>query len=451
MKVAHAPHFSPHAETVLPSIRHAWIRGHPVRPALRSVAAIAIFLVLAAGCTEDPERDLPDVVIGSATESPVASPPSSGPVGVPTGVGRLAVLDALGNLVTVDPDGTDEVLLAEAEEGQIVVQQPTWSPDGSRIAWVRLEVSDTGVSAVLVTKKGDGTRPTEAPTSGAPFYLFWDPTSSRIAYLGSSTSSQIELGIVEVADGGREATPLDAGQPFYLSWAPSGEELFVHVGTDRLERLALDGTLATVDLRPGAFSAPVWTSDGRNLVYATGIGDRQRLVARDVGEKRGRALVRFEGAITFVVSPDGSRVAFQVVAGQDDVSPLSVLDRETGAVERVGTGFVPAFFWNPEGDRLLFLLPEPDPDRIWFRWGIWDGESTFGTSRFYPSQVFGRDYLSFFEQYAQSMSLWAPDGSAFAYAGYNESGEEGVWVQPAQLERDPILVKDGVFATWSPR
>ncbi|MGH2671460.1 MAG: TolB family protein [Actinomycetota bacterium] len=430
------------------------MRGHggrSARPALRSVAAIATFLVLAAGCTEEaPERDLPDVVIGSVTESPVASP-SSGPAGVPSDVGRLAVLDSLGNLVTIDPDGTDEVMLAEAVEGQIVVQQPTWSPDGSRVAWVRLEVGDTGVSGVLVTRRVDGTRPTEAPTAGAPFYLFWDPTSSRIAYLGSSASSQIELGIVEVADGGRAATPLDAGQPFYLSWAPSGRELLVHVGTDRLERLELDGTLATVDTRPGAFSAPVWTSDGRSLVYATETGDRQRLVTQDLEEERGRELVRFEGAITFVVSHDGSRVAFQVVAGQDDVSPLSVLDRETGAVERVATGFVPAFFWNPEGDRLLFLLPEPDPDRVWFRWGLWDGESTFGTSRFYPSLVFGRDYLSFFEQYAQSMSLWAPDGSAFAYAGYNESGEEGIWVQPAQLEREPSLVKDGVFATWSPR
>jgi hypothetical protein len=49
------------------------------------------------------------------------------------------------------------------------------------------------------------------------------------------------------------------------------------------------------------------------------------------------------------------------------------------------------------------------------------------------------------------MTLWAPDGSAFAYAGYNEAGEEGIWVQPAQLERQPVLVKDGVFATWSPR
>lgn len=419
-----------------------------MKPALRSIAAIAIFLVLAAGCTGAPERDLPNVVIGSATESPVSSAPSTGTV--PTEAGRLAVLDALGNLVTVEPDGSDAVLLAEAVEGEIILQQPTWSPDGSRLAWVRLEANEDGVSGILVTKQVDGTQPTEAPTAVAPFYLFWDPTSARIAYLGSSASSQIELGIVEVADGGAEAMPIDAGQPFYLSWAPSGEQLLVHVGTDRLDRLELDGTLATVDARPGAFSAPVWTTDGRSFVYASETGDKQRLLIQDLDKKRGRELVPFEGAITFVVSPDGSRVAFQVVHGVDDVDPLSVIDRETGAIERVASGFVPSFFWSPEGDRLLFLVPESDPDRVWFRWGVWDGESTFGTSRFYPSLVFGRDYLSFFEQYAQSMSLWAPDGSAFAYAGYNESGEEGIWVQPAELDREPVLVTDGAFVAWSP-
>jgi hypothetical protein len=421
-----------------------------VKPsALRSVAAFAIFLVLAGGCTDAPERDLPNVIIGSPTRSPAESAPSNG-AAVPTGVGRLAVVDDLGNLVTVDPDGSDAVVLDEAVEGEVVVQQPTWAPDGTRVAWVRVEANEDGVSGILVTKRIDGTRPTEAPTTVTPFYLFWDPTSARIAYLGSSSSSEIELGIVEVADGGTEAMPLDAGQPFYLSWAPSGTQLLVHVGTDRLERLDLDGTLATVDARPGAFSTPVWTADGRSLVYASETGDRQRLLVRDLDEEQGRELVPFEGAITFVVSPDGSRVAFQVVQGVDDVNPLSVIDRETGAIERVASEFVPSFFWSPAGDRLLYLVPESDPDRVWFRWGIWDGESTFGATRFYPSLVFGRDYLSFFEQYAQSMSLWAPDGRAFAYAGYNESGQEGIWVQPVELDREPVLVTDGAFVAWSP-
>lgn len=425
-------------------------RGRTLGANLQRLAAAAAFLVLTASCTGATERDLPDVDVGSVSGSPARTPGATGAAGVPTDVGRLAVLDGAGNLVTVGPDGSDAVVLAEAAVGQSAVAQPTWSPDGTRLAWVRLEAGGGGSSVALVTTRADGTRPTEAPTRVTPFYLSWDPTSSRIAYLGSPEPSQIELGIVDVGRGGTEATPLDSGQPFYLSWAPSGEQLLVHVGEDRLERLGLDGSLDTVDERPGAFRAPVWTSDGRRFVYASGTGIRQRLLVYDVDRERGHELLRFEGAISFVVSPDGTRLAFQVVAGRDDVGPLSVADLRTGETERVAQGFLPAFYWSPAGDRLLYLVPEIEQDRVWFRWGVWDGASSFTTSRFYPSLVLRRDYLPFFEQYAQSMSLWAPDGSAFAYAGSDESGTEGIWVQPARDGAEPVLVADGVFVAWSP-
>lgn len=418
-----------------------------MRAGLRPLAPIAAGLVLVAGCTQEPERDLPDVIVGAETESPAASSPSIG-AGVSDAPGRIAVLDELGTLVTFAPDGSNTVVLAESVEGETLMQQPTWSPDGDRLAWVRLDVSGGDANA-FVTTAADGTMPTETPTKAQPFYLFWDPTSSRIAYLGSSATADIELGIVDVA-GGDEPVALDAGSPFYLSWGPSGEQLLVHVGTDRLDRLELDGTITPVHERPGTFIAPVWTSNGRSFVYASVRGAHQRLVAHDIERERMEELVRFDGAITFVVSPDGSQVAYQVIGGPTDVGPFSVLDRETGAVEQVADAIVPAFFWSPDGTKLLYLLPEILPDRVWFRWGVWDGESSFTGARFVPSDVFGNQYLQFFEQYAQSMSLWAPDGSAFTYAGTNEVGETGVWIQPARAGIEPVLVTAGVFATWSP-
>jgi len=51
-------------------------------------------------------------------------------VGVLDLPGRLAVLDPAGNLMTVKPDGSDEIVIAEAELGRSEIRQPTWSPDG---------------------------------------------------------------------------------------------------------------------------------------------------------------------------------------------------------------------------------------------------------------------------------------------------------------------------------
>ena len=65
-----------------------------------------------------------------------------------------------------------------------------------------------------------------------------------------------------------------------------------------------------------------------------------------------------------------------------------------------------------------------------------------------PSQTFGSEYLPFFDQYAQAFTPWAPDGSAFAFAGVID-GTAGVYVQPAD-GGPPTRVSDGEFVLWSP-
>ena len=299
-----------------------------------------------------------------------------------------------------------------------------------------------------MTAAPDGARSTDVPVGAVPFYLSWDPTSSRIGYLGNSPSVGIELGLVEVA--ASSYAPIDSGSPFYLSWAPTGKQLLVHVGTDRLDRLALDGSQTSLDDRPGTFTAPVWTADGQTFIYPSEGESGQRLVAHDVATQRREVLARFKGTIAFVVSPDGRRVAFQVLHGGALATPLSVIDRKTGTIEPVANEYSPAFFWSPDGTKLLSLLPEVAPGRIWFRWGVWEDGSSFTTGRFVPSLEFSRDYLQFFEQYAQSMRLWSPDGSAFVYAGEEESGGSGIWIQPATPDAAPVRLADGVVASWSP-
>jgi Tol biopolymer transport system component len=384
-----------------------------------------------------------------ASESPAIGRPAPSPspdaAGFP-GVGRIAVLDGSGTLMVFEADGSRPTFIAVSDPDVTLVRQPTWSRDGTRIAWVGLDAD--GTSATVMTAAFDGTQTTDTAVAAAPFYLSWDPTSSRIVYLGGSATADIELGLVDVA--ASTTDPIDAGSPFYFSWAPKGKQLLVHVGTDRLDKLAIDGTFTPLDRHPGRFSAPVWTADGRTLFYVSEAGGRQRLVAYDLAKGRRETLARFEGVITFVVSPDGRRVAYQVVEDGPKIAvPLSVIDRDTGTTDRVADDYSPAFFWSPDGTKLLSMVPEIT-DRLWFRWSVWENGSSFTTGRFVPSLELSRDYLQFFEQYAQSMTMWSPDGSAFVYAGENESKGSGVWIQPATPHVAPVRVTDGVVASWSP-
>ncbi len=416
------------------------------RPAL---AASALLLVLAS-CTRA-GRDLPEVAPPSPAEQP------TGPA--LEAAGRLAVVDGQGRIVTMRPDGSDPVPLTEAAGGGLQFLQPAWSPDGRRLAWVEFDDRSGSRVSRIVTAAVDGTGRTEARPASLAFYLAWDPTSARLAYLGSLDGG-LELGIVEVAAGGGSAAPLDTGSPYYFSWAPEGDRLVVHVGEDRLERLTLDGSLARV-ARPGAFRAPVWGPAG--LVYAALGDDGQRIRESDERGGRARDLVTFDGTVAFVLSPDGGRLAFQALGaagggeaagGVSRAAPgeLAVLDLGSGEVRRVSEAPALAFFWSPTGDRLLVLLAEASLGPPWVRWHLWDGEAAVPAGPpFQPSPVFLQGYLPFFDQFAQSTSLWAPDGSAFAYPGLNQAGERGIWVQTAPPAADPVLVAtDGSFVTWSP-
>ena len=422
----------------------------------RTVAAATFLFTIAASCTSQPERrDLPDVDVGVPAD-PTTAATSAGPSPTVASdvaglTGRLAVLDADGHLVTMNPDGSDEIMLDEVEPGTSQVRQPTWSPDGRSVAWVHVEVSEAGaLSASIATAGEDGTRPSTSRTTVVPFYLSWDPTSSRIAYLGAPSDTFIELGVLEAA-GRNSGTSLDAGQPVFFSWGPEGDQLLVHIGAERLDRLALDGSTSAVGDRPGTFSVPVWTADGKTLVYSSVDEGRQRLVARNVNADRGRPLVPYEGLIAFVVSPDGERVAFQVIQ-PGRILPLSVIDVDGGETVEIVDAPIASFFWSPDGERLLYLDPDPLPDDtgLWFRWGVWDGTSSFDTPRFALSQLISVEYLQFFEQYAQSMRLWSPDSHAFAYPGTSEDGQEGIWIQSARPHRAPVLVAEGDFVAWSP-
>jgi TolB protein len=365
-------------------------------------------------------------------------------------VDRLVVLDGPGVFV-MDTNGSDRVELTDGQD--LFSQQPTWAPDGSRVAWV--EIANSG--STLVTSLVDGSEPTRAPVDFAPFYMSWDPTSSLVAFLGSG-SAGIEMGIVDVGGGGAEAEILDAGEPYYFSWAPEGDRMIVHVGTDRLEQLDLAGEGTALGDAPGVFQAPQWSAGGDSVLYVSGGSDGQHLVLSNPDGSARQEILDFDGFLSFGLSSDGARIAYRAFGEAPDaiVAGLSAAPRaqdgELGVIELgsedpniIDDRTVLAFFWSPQGDQLLFLTTENGG----FNWNVWDGSAVTTFDSFTPSGVFGRNYLPFFDQYSQSMTLWAPDGSAFTYAGVAD-GEDGIWVQDLD-GGDPVLVGEGQFASWSPR
>jgi len=402
---------------------------------LRRAAALIATVALVAACT------------GSAPEGPSGALPSLATFPHPIAGDRLLVLKDDGSIVTLGPDGSEVIRLAEGRGIDVETRQPVWSPDGRSVAWAELELADQGASSRLVTSAPDGSSRTEFPVETGTFFLQWDPTSSRIAYLGNFRGV-IGMGVAgRSADGNPVATTLGAGQPFYLSWSPEGQQLLVHVGNKTLGTLDLAGKLVPIGDAPGIFQAPVWLADGR-MVYAATAKDQQVLVVRD-GD-RAKDLVTFEGSIEFVASPDGTRIAYRVDDGSG-LGGIDVVDVRSARSRTVTDRPTSAFHWSPDGRRLLLMTMEEGDDPTTHRWHVWDGkvDRRIGPT-FLPSPTFWRDYVPFYGQFAQSMTLWSPDARSFAFAGLIGK-RAGVWVQDLDAEEPTLVLKGGSVVAWSPK
>jgi TolB protein len=443
---------------------------------LRSVqigGLMALVVLLLAGCSAAAARDQVQRLLARPAAVPAAPPPTD-----PSN--RILLQGRDGNLYVASPDGKERFALTDDASRRRVYGQPTWSPDGERIAWNQL----TRQGTALLTSRFDGRERTTLDVPFLPFYIFWSPTGQRLAYLSNwrvVDEPSMALRVVDIGphggpnggqdsgqDGGQDggaqgitATTVAAGQPFYFSWSPDGSRVLAHIDNERVEVYDLAGEEAAAQslvISRGAFSAPQWSSNGEQLVYAVADERTQRLLLTDVAGAPLQELTDYEGRVSFSLSPDGRLLAYVATDSDLDTGTLGALyavDVETRRTRELSDRPVLAFFWSPDSRKLAYLTLDSINGRIGLRWNVWDGEGTQQYAGFFPSPELLQSYLPFFDQYAQSHRIWAPDSSAFVFPGTLENGDSGVWVQElaaaGSAAAPPINLGPGVFATWSPR
>ena len=349
------------------------------------------------------------------------------------------------------PDGSERFALTTDASGSRRYLQPTWAPDGQRIAWARLD----GQRSFLETSRFDGSERTEVAVPFLPFYIYWSPTSDRLAYLSNwMTLDQpsMALRLFDVEEGA--AKTLAEGAPFYFSWAPDGQTP-ADAHRQRACRGAIHRWRAGVAAHLGRRFPCATVGAGRGPAgLRRGRRWRQRLIVTDTAGQEVAELTDYPGRISFSLSGDGNRLAY-VVTDRDSSSstfgPLYVVEVDTLRTREVTDDPVVAFYWSPTGDKLAYLGVEFVGGRLGLRWYVWDGRQSMPYAAHFPTRTYLDNYLPFFDQYAQSHRVWSPDGDAFVFTGTLEDGRSGVWVQPLGEGNEPVLVGPGVFAAWSPQ
>jgi len=160
-----------------------------------------------------------------------------------------------GSIWVIDADGSSLRQLTEYEFGSCL-GAPSWSPDGSRIAFsMSPDCTAEELRSDIYVMRNDGSNFTRL-TDGMGNYWnpVWSPRKDRIAFNHSRGS---ESWIYVIDGDGSQQTRLGTGRPY--AWSPDGSRIYFHmVGDDTLWEMDSDGSNPTRLFKLDC-ERPVWS------------------------------------------------------------------------------------------------------------------------------------------------------------------------------------------------
>jgi TolB protein len=215
------------------------------------------------------------------------------------------------DICSVRPDGTDFQELTQGENHG----HPTWSPDGTRIAY-------TSADARIWVMNFDGTekRIMFDEVSTAPA---WSPDGTKIAYTGLVAPNN--LIIVRNVDGtNRTILTPSPGQYLWPAWSHDGQRIAFCEDRDVLTVMDADGSDPVALTDGGCSGPPSWSPADQEIVFSsTGPNPEAALqiwgVAAD-GSELSRLTHHALGCGGPHYLPDGSAIMFHCFQSSDTES-----------------------------------------------------------------------------------------------------------------------------------
>ena len=303
---------------------------------------------------------------------------------------------------------------------------------------------------------------TDAIARGTPHYCSWSPDGSRLAFVAST-----QRGLALFAwDSQDDAPPrlVHEGGPLYFTWSPNSADVFIHSFTEH----HLSG--ATGERDPSQFPgistmymAPSWSDDGGRIAFfLDGERGRQRLVTIDLDGRTVKVLTEFSGIGAAAWRPGSAQLGLTrtMIGSSGFYSGLRIMDYETRTETRLTDDPTLAFYWSPDGSRAAYVTSSEDAEGS-IRVGVVsaDGGAPTYLADFVPSREQLTQFM-YFDQYAQSHSIWSPDGGRlliFGALGYHVArtplgadATNSALLFDAAGRSEPREVAAGFVGSWLP-
>jgi Tol biopolymer transport system component len=213
--------------------------------------------------------------VASAPPSAPAIPPSAGPLVPAYRIAFVSNGAAGDDIWTVDPDGHRLTDLTKAQKTKGNDDDPQWSPDSTRIAFVS-DRDGGGGDIWAMNADGTGTR-NLTHTPGDDLNPRWSPDGKRIAFT-SFRDGDAEIYLMN-ADGTEQTNLTKSdGDDLQPAWSPDGTRIaFVSERGKKpraLYALSVDAPKNPSQLAAPAcdIASPVWSPDGKNIALVACAG-----------------------------------------------------------------------------------------------------------------------------------------------------------------------------------
>jgi Tol biopolymer transport system component len=264
-------------------------------------------------------------------------------------------------IVVTNVDGSRRRIVARRG----LYEDPVWSPDGTKIAFVRIR----GGNADLCVVNADGTG------------------RRKLAHVSSFLPNLVSLQPVGIPN--PNANP---------AWSPDGRKIAFtssRVGNEDIYVVDVDGGgLVNLTRSRGTDRRPVWSPDGRQIAYR---GDRDgngEVYVMNADGSAQRRLTRNPAPDNGAVwSPDGRRILFQRALGD-----IWVMNRDGSAQRNLTPEVRPARFsedsspaWSPDGRLIAFVTRRDGNPKVYVMTANGRDQAELGT---FVDEYFARGGIS---------------------------------------------------------
>ena len=260
----------------------------------------------------------------------------------PSGIGTIAYVAFDGqslkwSLFTIEADGSSPSRIAIDLPGEAF--HPSWSPDGTKLAFDVQSQSENGDTEIYVATiyGSNGSNLSKLTTTpGWNFLPAWSPDGSRIAYVHNSGPNH-DIWLMN-ADG---SNPIrlthDPNFDLDPTWSPDGSKLAFEsnrTGSPEIYVMDADGShVSRLTNTPGFDGSPAWSPDGRQIAFVSDRDGPGIYVMSSDGSDVRKVVESEQLPAEPEWSPDGTRLAYSSSPGPEMGVAISVIDLASGGTQ----------------------------------------------------------------------------------------------------------------------